>query len=287
MGMSRGSPVGMKSRLRMLGMAERLLPRQDRPEARRPGRAPARPCRLPAGRRRPGVGRRRSTSMQQGPLAGPGAGGGQVEGRGALAVARLGAGHQQGDDRAAAVGDAQQAGPDVAEGVGLDRVGRARGPEVPAPVRQRGAADPRAPRPGAAGSAPGSRARGPSPSGPRAPAGRPGRSPGPGSRSTPMPMYITRLGRIGTVGSTTLVGVFTRSFCDLERMSKPGMFRSISMMACACRVPLLDQRQEPLVPGHRVLHLRQDRLVLGLVVLELGLVPVQDHRGRVRRQSRS
>ena len=60
---------------------------------------------------------------------------------GALALARLGAGDQQGHDRTSAVGDPQQAGPDVAEGVGLDRVGRARGPEVAPAVSQRRAAD--------------------------------------------------------------------------------------------------------------------------------------------------
>src|SRR4051794_15679871 len=58
---------------------------------------------------------------EQGSLTRPGARGSQVERGGALAVARLGAGYQYGYDRTPAIGDPQQAGPDVPERVGLDR----------------------------------------------------------------------------------------------------------------------------------------------------------------------
>ena len=80
--------------------------------------------------------------QEQGPLAGPGAGRGHVQRGGALAVAGLGAGDQQGDDRTATVGNAKQAGPDVAERVGLDRVGRAGSPEVAPSMGQSRSADP-------------------------------------------------------------------------------------------------------------------------------------------------
>ena len=60
-------------------------------------------------------------------------------------------------------------------------------------------------------------------------------------------------------------------------MSKAEMFCSISRDRLASLVALLDQRQELLVRGHRILHPVQDLLLLGLVVLELALELVQDH----------
>ena len=80
--------------------------------------------------------------QQQGPLAGPCAGGGKVESRRALAIAGLGARHQHGHHGAMAIGDAEQAGTDVAKGVGLKRVGSTWRPEMAAAMRQRGPPNP-------------------------------------------------------------------------------------------------------------------------------------------------
>ena len=61
-------------------------------------------------------------------------------------------------DRPALVGDAQQAGPDVAIGVGLDRIGRPERPEVARPDASRRSAGSAGPPPGAAASDRASRA---------------------------------------------------------------------------------------------------------------------------------
>ena len=71
---------------------------------------------------------------EEGPLAGPGAGRGQVEGGRALPLAGLGAGDEQGHERLLLRGRPEQAGAEVPVGVGLDRIGRAGRPEVAAPV---------------------------------------------------------------------------------------------------------------------------------------------------------
>ena len=92
MGISLGSPVGMKSRLRC-SVCRNVCCQGSRPGARPPGRHRA----FLVGVGREDVGEAGPAEVdvhEQGSLTRPGAGGGQVERGRALALARLGAGYQ-------------------------------------------------------------------------------------------------------------------------------------------------------------------------------------------------
>ncbi len=143
------------------GSARRCAPRPAAREARLEARRPARD-RCSTSKTSPRLDRLRSASSEQRSLAGPGAGGRQVQRRGALALAALGAGDQQGDDRSAlAAGRAEQARPEVAVRVRLRGVRRAGRPDVAAAVQPGDAVASGARRRTAAGSSRRSGAPGP------------------------------------------------------------------------------------------------------------------------------
>ena len=177
--------------------------------------------------------------------------------------------------------DPQQAGPDVAIGVGLDRIGRAGRPEVPAPMRQRGPPDPRHHAQERQASVRASRARAPSPSGRCTRAGRPARSPGRCSRTGPTPINIGLFGLIGTVGSTTFAGIRTQSLlikCCCTIPNSISLSCSRDLLRLFLAIP--EQRQHSLVFGHRLLQLGQQLVVLFPVGVELSAVLLEDHLSR-------
>ena len=149
-GIDRVSPVGMKSRF---GISVCRTVRCQGSSPRRTSMSPWTSAAVLIIDEDLGQARPAEVDVQeQGPLAGSGAGGRQVDRRRALALARLGAGDQQGDDRPALVGDAQQTGPDVAVGVGLERIGRGRASRDARPDASRRSGGSGGPRPEAAGS---------------------------------------------------------------------------------------------------------------------------------------
>ena len=219
--MSRGVAGGEEVEVGDVGADDASAARGGRPGARRPGRAVA----SSSGRRKTParLGRRRSTSISR--VRSPARA--QVAARFravvllpspalALVTSRVTIGPRRS-------ATPEQAGAEVAEGVGLDRVGRAGGPEVAAAMDQRRPPDPRDHARRAAGSARASGARGPSPSGRGARAGRPGRCPGRSSGRCPCAMFSARLGRTGIVGSATLAGSRPGPSATARRISKSAM----------------------------------------------------------------
>ena len=114
-------------------------------------------------------------------------------------------------DRPALVGDAQQAGPDVAIGVGLDRIGRRRASRGGRPDASGRSAGSAAPLPAAARSDRADTCSGTFTEWSMCSSRQTRPIPRPKLANRPSTISIGRFGLIGTVGSTTLGGIFTHS----------------------------------------------------------------------------